>query len=63
MTLATATGLRRTIRRVKRICAELDYANRRMLEIRTGIPFTEPHERVRPASSVEELEALYHHSN
>lgn len=58
--MATATsGFKRMLRRLKHLWSELDYAQRRMLEERTGIPFTEPHEHFRPASTVEELEALY----
>jgi hypothetical protein len=33
--------------RVKRVCAELDYSQRRMLEIQTGLPFLEDGRRSR----------------
>ena len=39
MTTATASRASRTSRRVRELWAELDHANRRVLEIRTGIPF------------------------
>jgi len=35
------------IRRLKEIWAELDYADRRMLEIRTGVPITRERSRRR----------------
>ena len=59
MATATTSGVRQTIKRVRRVWSELDYAQRRLFEIRTGVPVTEPDERSRPASTVEELEALY----
>ena len=34
------TSLQRTIRRVRAVWAELDYAQRRLLAIRTGIDIT-----------------------
>jgi hypothetical protein len=54
---ASRTG--RTIRRAKKLWAELDYAQRRMLEIRTGVPFTTPAERRRSPLRVHQLEHLY----
>jgi hypothetical protein len=54
-----ALQARRTISRVKRIAAELDYAQRRLLEIRTGVPFTRPQERRAGRPTVEELERLF----
>jgi hypothetical protein len=43
----TAIRAARTARRVKRVWAELDYAQRRLLEIRTGVPFTSGENRPR----------------
>ena len=58
--MATATKrLGRTAKRVKGVWAELGYAQRRLFEIRTGVIATRPQERVRPATTVDELEALY----
>jgi hypothetical protein len=39
MRTATTSRASRTTRRVRELFAELDYANRRLLEIRTGVPF------------------------
>ena len=50
---------RQTISRVKRIAAELDYAQRRLLEIRTGVPFTRPEERRARRPTVQELEQMF----
>jgi hypothetical protein len=49
----------RAIGCVKRIWGELDYAERRMLELRTGIPFTAATKRAEAIRLVDELEALY----
>jgi hypothetical protein len=49
----------RTFATVKRIWRELDYAQRRSMEIRTGVPVLKPHERPRLRGSVEELELLF----
>ncbi len=48
----------RIVGRATQIWAELDYAQRRLLEIRTGIPQLTRQERP-TAGSVSELEALY----
>jgi len=50
---------RQTIGRVRRLAAELDYAQRRLLEIRTGVPLTRPEERRAGRATVEELERLF----
>lgn len=59
--MGTATGsrARRTIGRLKRLWRELDYAERRVLEIRTGVPFSTPEERRRSRLRVAQLEHLY----
>lgn len=36
--MSTGSRFRRTIYRIKRIWSELGYAQRRLLEIRTGVP-------------------------
>ena len=56
--MATAT-IRETVKRLKSAWTEMDYAQRRLFEIRTGLPVTGPEKRTGPATSVEELEALY----
>ena len=37
MTIATKAGVRQATKRVKRAWAEMDYAQRRLFEIRTGV--------------------------
>jgi hypothetical protein len=54
--MATSTGMRQAIKRVRRVWAELDYAQQRLFEIRTGVPVTG---RSRAAASPAELEALH----
>jgi hypothetical protein len=56
MATKTKTGIGES---VKRVWAELDYAQRRLFEIRTGVPVTSPAEREHPATTVEELDSLY----
>jgi hypothetical protein len=41
----------------KRIWNELDYAQRRSFELRTGVSLVKPEERERPRGSIAELEA------
>ncbi len=48
----------RTIGQFKEVWAEFDYAQRRLLEIRLGVPML-PSERPKIAASIDELEALY----
>jgi hypothetical protein len=55
MSTAILSRLRRIFSHVSQTWAELDYAQRRLLEIRTGIPNLTPPRR----HSVSELEALY----
>ena len=43
------------VRRLRRLLAELDYVERRVFEIRTGVPARRP----KINRSVEELEQLY----
>ena len=47
----------RNIGRLKEVWRELDYAQRRLLEIRTGVPFTK--ERSATGRRGDELETLY----
>ncbi len=54
---------RRILRHLREIAAELDYAQRRVLEIRTGIPFTPETERALARSEIARLEALYAQSD
>ncbi|MFZ0379483.1 MAG: hypothetical protein WCD11_15710 [Solirubrobacteraceae bacterium] len=51
--------VRRILRHVREIGAALDYAQRRLLEIRTGIPLTPETERALVRSEIARLEALY----
>jgi BMFP domain-containing protein YqiC len=49
----------RVISSAKRIWNELDYAQRRSFELKTGVPVVKADRRQRLTGSVEELEALY----
>ena len=42
-----STSMRSTIRRMRRVWSEIDYAQRRLLAIRTGIDITAPERRSR----------------
>jgi hypothetical protein len=58
----STTGRRRpigAITRVKEIWQELDYAQRRSLELRTGISFDKPVSAGTSRAEIEELDALY----
>jgi hypothetical protein len=56
MTSATSTSQSKgAVRRLKRLLAELDYVERRVFEIRTGVSVRQP----KISRSVEELEQLY----
>ncbi len=48
-----------TIRRIKKNWAELDYAQRRLFEIQTGLPITPEGERARARADSHELEVLF----
>ena len=52
--MKTTSRVRRAARRIKLIWSELDYAQRRLFEIRTGIEVDRPAKR-----SQAELDALY----
>lgn len=57
--VANRSRLRRLAARIRRVYAELDYAQRRLFELRTGVsslPTPRPAPRL---VSLEELEALY----
>jgi hypothetical protein len=45
MTTGSPSRIQKTFGRIRSIWAELDHAQRRMLEIRTGLPLFEPRER------------------
>jgi hypothetical protein len=59
MTTSILSRLRRIFSHVMETWTELDYAQRRLLEIRTGIPNLTPPKRPRISRRVSELEALY----
>jgi hypothetical protein len=59
MKTVTESRTSRTLGRVKQIWSEFDYAQRRLFEIRTGIPATAPENRPRIARRADELERLY----
>jgi hypothetical protein len=48
-----------TIRRIKHSWAEMDYAQRRLFEVRTGIPMTPEGTRVQARADSHELEVLF----
>jgi hypothetical protein len=58
MLKATASQARRLPRRLRRVWSELDYAQRRAFEIRTGIPLG-PEKRPRISRTIDELERLF----
>jgi hypothetical protein len=47
----------KVISSAKRIWNELDYAQRRSFELKTGVPLVKPEQRERPRGSIAELEA------
>jgi hypothetical protein len=55
MAITSTTTIRHTIDRVKQAWTEMDHAQRRLFEIRTGIPTTGHAGR----ATLDELEALY----
>ena len=57
--LTVAARARRLIARMRRSWAEMDYAQRRMFELRTGISLLETPQRARARPQIEELEAVY----
>jgi hypothetical protein len=52
---SATSRIKRAARRAKRLWSELDYAQRRVFEMRTGVPLTRPN----ISRSVDELERLY----
>ena len=59
MRTMTKSRAGRIFGRVKEICAELDYAQRPMLVITTGIPSLTRQKRPTTGASVSDLESLY----
>jgi hypothetical protein len=61
MNTSTTSRTRRTFGRAKKLWAEMDYAQRRLLEIRTGVPLSTPEETKarHDQAEVAELERLY----
>jgi hypothetical protein len=55
----TLSNVRRTAARVRETLAEINYAQRRMTEIRMGLPLVEPVRRPGIATTTAQLEALY----
>jgi hypothetical protein len=56
----TLTNVRRTAARVRETLAEINYAQRRMAEIRMGLPLVEPVSRPGIATTTAaQLKALY----
>ena len=58
----STTNIRTTaiLGRVKDVIDEMNYAQRRLFEIRAGAPVAEFQIRLRDEAELEELEALYH---
>ncbi|HYB29772.1 MAG TPA: hypothetical protein VEF89_24400 [Solirubrobacteraceae bacterium] len=52
---------RRILRRLREIATEIEYVQRRLLEIRTGVPFTPETERALARAEIARLETLYAH--
>ncbi len=57
--LTVAARARQLIVRVRQSWAEMNYAQRRMFELRTGISMPETPQRTHGRRQIEELEALY----
>jgi hypothetical protein len=57
--MSIATGIQRFGRRATKLWNELDYAQRRLFEIRTGIEVDQVQARRRARRTIRELEALY----
>ena len=57
-----STRASRKIARLKALWSELDYAQRLVLENRTGVPFITPEERRRSQGRISRLEYLYRSS-
>ena len=55
MKTSATSRIKRAARRAKRLWSELDYAQRRVFEMRTGVPLTRPN----VSRSADELERLY----
>jgi hypothetical protein len=55
--MARRINPRDTLRRIRRGVAEMDYAQRRLFEIRTGLPPADTLERARDKALIAELEA------
>ena len=55
----TVSWLTRASRSVREVWAELDYAQRRLLEIQTGVSLIKPEQRLWICSRVEQIEALF----
>jgi hypothetical protein len=53
------SGARRILRRLREIAAEIDYAQTRMLEIRTGLRLTPEANEALARAQIARLEALY----
>jgi hypothetical protein len=57
--MARRINPRRTFHRLRRTFAEMDYAQRRMFEIRSGLPPEHSLERARDKAMIAELEARW----
>jgi hypothetical protein len=60
---AAISWLRRAGHRVREVWAELDYAQRRLLDIQSGQSLIKPERRPGIASRVDQLEALYEYES
>jgi hypothetical protein len=56
---ANRSRLRRFAARVKRLYRELEYAQRRVFELRTGVSYQRLARPTLPGLTIEELEAIY----
>ncbi|MCL2418157.1 MAG: hypothetical protein FWD04_02610 [Conexibacteraceae bacterium] len=54
-----ATRAHKAIRRIREIASEMDYAQRRVLEIRTGLAFTPETKRAIARAEILRLEVLH----
>ncbi len=63
MRTARQSHVSRALGRAKQIWSELDYTQRRLFELRTGIPSTTPEKRPSLKARIDELERLYAHTD
>ena len=59
MSTTPKRNVSRSITRIKEVWRELDYAQRRSFELRTGLSFDKPVRDARSRAEIQQLESLY----